>query len=87
MKQQSLSFSFGGKGMVSTENGEEPVQLSSLVLSTFQRDAGLSRMFNDVEAIEDNLLQSPAVDLKVNVDGFLLSIQTVEAGQAVSPEE
>ncbi|XP_052425546.1 uncharacterized protein LOC127968392 isoform X9 [Carassius gibelio] len=89
MKQHSLSFSasFGGKATVSTASGDETVQLSSSALSTYLRDAGLSSMSNDAEAIEDNFLQSPPVDLKVNVDGFLLSIQPAEAGRAVGAED
>ncbi|XP_052421438.1 uncharacterized protein LOC127964930 [Carassius gibelio] len=89
MKQHSLSFSasFGGKATVSTASGDETVQLSSSALSTYLRDAGLSSMSNDAEAIEDHFLQSPPVDLKVNVDGFLLSIQPAEAGRAVGAED
>lgn len=35
-------------------------------------------MFSDVEVIKGNFLQLSAFDLKVNVDGFLLSIQPTD---------
>lgn len=94
-KQASLSFSasFGGKATISTGNGEENVLLTISALSTYLCGAGC--MFNDVEVIEDYFLQSPAFDLTISVDSFLLSIQPAEceggpseaAGSASSMEE
>ncbi|MGL5117698.1 MAG: hypothetical protein ACRC7H_00580 [Plesiomonas shigelloides] len=58
---------------MSTEDGEQSVTLTCSPLSTDLRGAGLGGIFNGSEAI-DHFPQSAAFDLKVNVDGFLVSI-------------
>lgn len=89
LKQASLAFvaSFGGKAAVSTADGEERVLLTSSALMTYLRAAGLGSMFNDAEAIEDHFLQSALFDMKVNTDGFLLSIEPADARRASGADE
>ncbi|MGL4763662.1 MAG: hypothetical protein ACRC2N_01290 [Aeromonas sp.] len=84
LKQASVAFSasFGGKAAVSTAVGEERVLLTSSALTTYLRAAGLSSLFNDAEAVEDHFLQSAVFDMKVNTDGFLVSIEPADATRA-----
>lgn len=84
LKQASLAFStcFRGKATILTADGDERVLLTSSALTTYLRAAELSSAFNDAEAIEDHFLQSAVFDVKVNVDGFLLSIEAADARRA-----
>lgn len=61
--------------------------LTSSALTTYLRAAGLSSAFNDAEAIEDHFLQSAVFDVKVNVDGFLLSIEAADARRASGADD
>ncbi|KAA0701739.1 hypothetical protein E1301_Tti023103 [Triplophysa tibetana] len=88
LKQSSLAFvaSFSGKAIVGTDNGEDTVVLISSALSTYLMGAGLGSLLNDAEAIEDHLLLSPGLDLTINADGFLLSMQRAVEPPAPSVE-
>ncbi|KAI7797115.1 hypothetical protein IRJ41_013186 [Triplophysa rosa] len=87
LMQSSLAFvaSFSGKPIVGTDNGEDTVVLISSPLLTYLRGSGLGSLLNDAEAIEDHLLQSPGLDLTVNSDGFLPSMQ--RAAEAHAPSD
>ncbi|KAA0701489.1 hypothetical protein E1301_Tti022515 [Triplophysa tibetana] len=76
LKQSSLAFvTFSGKAIIGTDNGKDTGVLISSVLSTYLRRTGLGSLLNDAEAIEDHLQVSPGLDLTINTDGFLLSMQ------------
>ncbi|XP_056615784.1 uncharacterized protein LOC130430653 [Triplophysa dalaica] len=88
LKQSSLAFVayFSGKAIVGTDNGEVNVVLISSALSIYLRWAALCSMLNDAEAIENHLLVLPGLDLTINADWFLLSIQRAVEPPAPSEE-
>ncbi|XP_056615789.1 uncharacterized protein LOC130430660 [Triplophysa dalaica] len=88
LKQSSLAFvaSFSGKGH--SRDGQQRSQCGHYQLGAVHLLAvgRLCSMLNDAEAIEDHLLVLPGLDLTINADWFLLSIQRAVEPPAPSEE-